>query len=580
LNLIEALEYKQKRFPEDAPVLRVFLGCGFTPVHLETFLAAHIGAILPQTRVEIKTGLFGDLLGNVERLQPSDFDAIAAVVEWADLDQRLGVRNLGGWQVDRLPDVLETVSRSLARLGQTLQRLSSSLPVSLCLPTLPLPPLFFTPNQESSHYELRLREHMASFAVYLAGFPRLRVVNAQYLDECSPPGARFDFKSEIIYGFPYKTAHASVIAEGLAALIHTSARKKGLITDLDDTLWSGILGEVGAEGISWHIDQKTHIHGIYQQFLASLSSAGVLIAIASKNDGALVKEALEREDLQISKESIFPVEAHWSRKSESISRILKVWNIAADSVVFLDDSPMEVAEVKSAFPEMECLVFPKTDYTGFWEMLKTLRNLFGKAVLSEEDSLRLQSIRNASGFQESLSAQGSSADRFLQEANASLLFTFGKSPTDTRSFELINKTNQFNLNGGRFNESAWVAFLDDPKSFAVAVSYEDKFGKLGKIGVLLGKACGRKLFVESWVMSCRAFSRRIEHQCLKYLFEKFDAEEIRFAYRATSRNGPLQEFLAQILDSVAEEDCRLSRESFYQKAPALFHRVEEVELRG
>ena len=126
MNLIEALEYKKRRFPEDASVLKVFLGCGFTPVHLETFLAAHIGAILSKTRVEIKTGLFGDLLGNVERVEPANFDAIAVVVEWADLDQRLGVRNLGGWQVDRLPDVLETVSRSLARLGQTLQRLSSS----------------------------------------------------------------------------------------------------------------------------------------------------------------------------------------------------------------------------------------------------------------------------------------------------------------------------------------------------------------------------------------------------------------------------------------------------------------------
>ena len=335
---------------------------------------------------------------------------------------------------------------------------------------------------------------MASFAVSLAGFPRLRVVNAQYLDECSPPGARFDFKSEMIYGFPYKTAHASAIAEGLAALIHTPTRKKGLITDLDDTLWSGILGEVGVEGISWHLDQKTQIHGIYQQFLASLSSAGVLIAIASKNEASSGEGGPRTRGSSDFEDSIFPVEAHWSRKSESIGRILKVWNIAADSVVFLDDSPMEVAEVKSAFPEMECIVFPKTDYVGFWGMLKVLRNLFGKAALSEEDSLRLQSIRDASGFQESLSAGGPSADRFLQEAGASVQFTFGKSPTDTRSFELINKTNQFNLNGGRLNESAWVAFLEDPKSFAVGVSYEDKFGKLGKIGVLLGKVCGQEAF--------------------------------------------------------------------------------------
>ena len=89
-----------------------------------------------------------------------------------------------------------------------------------------------------------------------------------------------------------------------------------------------------------------------------------------------------------------------------------------------------------------------------------------------------------------------------------------------RAFELINKTNQFNLNGRRWKEPEWRRFLGEPGAFLVTASYEDKFGPLGEIAAMLGTAGAGKLSVDAWVMSCRAFSRRIEHQCLKYLFER------------------------------------------------------------
>jgi predicted enzyme involved in methoxymalonyl-ACP biosynthesis len=110
----------------------------------------------------------------------------------------------------------------------------------------------------------------------------------------------------------------------------------------------------------------------------------------------------------------------------------------------------------------------------------------------------------------------------------------------------------------------------------MAASYEDKFGPLGKIAVLLGRIQGKSLRIDSWVMSCRAFSRRIEHQSLKQLFEKFDAEEIGFDYQPTPRNGPLQEFFTELLGSPLTADMRLSRAAFSEKSPSLFHRVEEA----
>ena len=578
MNLIEALECLKAPVAENAHPLRVFLACGFTPLHLETFLTADLRNLYPACRVQLNSGLFGDLAGNLERLHPEDHDTLVVLIEWPDLDSRLGLRTLGGWQVEKLPDIVNSVYHSLERLTRALQRISSALPTCICLPTLPLPPLFYTGTQQSSVLELTLRRNIASFAEALSVNRQISVVSSQYIDENSPLGNRFDLRAEITQGFPYKILHASVIGELLAEIIRRPEPKKGLITDLDDTLWAGILGEVGVEGIHWHLDQHAQLHGIYQQFLASLASAGILVAAASKNEAILVEHAFERDDLLLSKTSVFPIEAHWRRKSESVQHILKRWNVLADSVVFVDDSPMEVAEVQGAFPEMECLVFPKGDYPAFWRMLSHLRNRFAKTAISEEDSLRLQSIRNSGTSPEP--AEGDSLDDFLQQADGRLTFVLGKPIEDPRAFELLNKTNQFNLNGKRYDEMAWSKFLKDTQTCLVTVSYQDKFGKLGKIAVLIGRREARKFVVESWVMSCRAFSRRIEFHCLQYLFEKFADDEIEFELQATNRNGPVMEFLQQVVDRPMKGNPQLSRSSFLKKAPKMPHYVEEVSVVG
>ena len=295
MNLAEALEISKRALPEDTHPLRTFLACGFTPLHLQTFLAAHLRRRLPQQRIEVKTGLFGDLAGSIERLPSSSCDVMAVVIEWQDLDPRLGVRSLGGWRTTDLPDIVKSANQAAARLEEALRQTSASIPVCVCFPTLPLPPLFTTSTRQASAYELQLRQLIASFAASVTSDSSIRVLNSQRLDELSPVQARLDVQSELMAGFPYKLPHASAIAELLAGLIQNPTPKKGLITDLDDTLWAGILGELGTEGISWDLDQHTHMHGLYQQFLGSLASAGVLIAVASKNDPALVEKSVRKK---------------------------------------------------------------------------------------------------------------------------------------------------------------------------------------------------------------------------------------------------------------------------------------------
>lgn len=577
MNLIDALNLLRQPVPEDAPQRRVFLACGFTPLHLQTFLRAHLRKVMPQQNFEVETGLYGDLAGNVERLTSAEYHALVVPIEWQDLDPRLGIRSLGGWRAADLGDILNSASQVIGRVRAALASASASVPTYVSMPTLPLPPLFTAPTRQAGAHELRLRQCVAKLASLLAEEPRIRILSAQRMDEMSPPHARFDAKTEMMAGFPYKPAHASAVAELFAIAIQNPAPMKGLITDLDDTLWSGILGEVGVEGVSWNLDKHTHMHGLYQQFLGSLASAGVLVAVASKNDQALVDEALQRSDIIVSTKNLYPIEAHWKSKSESVRRILEKWHVGADAVVFVDDTALELAEVKEAFPQMECIQFPKNNPQAIYDLLGRLRDLFGKNALFEEDAIRLQSLRGEDALKEARAdgAGAGSSDDFLRNTNAVVGFAVANHAGDMRAFELINKTNQFNLNGRRWSDSDWSAYLKDPAAFLLTVNYDDKFGPLGKIAVAMGRTNGKTLSIDAWVMSCRAFSRRIEHHSLKYLFERFGAEEIAFDYQGTERNGPLQDFFKELLKAQPAPPLRISRSHFSEHAPPLFHQVKD-----
>jgi FkbH-like protein len=124
------------------------------------------------------------------------------------------------------------------------------------------------------------------------------------------------------------------------------------------------------------------------------------------------------------------------------------------------------------------------------------------------------------------------------------------------------------------NDTSWKSYLDDPATFLMTVSYEDKFGPLGKIAVLLGRLQGTAAIVNYWVMSCRAFSRRIEQQCLSWLFDEFHLQEIHFDYQQTDRNKPIHDFLSSIGSASIDGNARVSRSSFFEKCPTLFHQIK------
>ncbi len=574
MKLAEALSIVQKA-PAKSLEYPVMLACGFTPLHFKDYFAAHLQKALPNRKVRVLTGLYDDLPGTLAQFARGEAQACALAIEWSDLDARLGYRSLGGWGHRVVSSIIQSAKASLGRIEATIGTIPASSKLAVSLPTLPLPPGFHTTGWQASPAELALEQAVAEFASRIAARLPVLLVNEQRLDVLSPPHLRYDFRSDLYAGFPYTMTHADALGAALAALIEAPQPKKGLITDLDDTLWAGLVGEDGHENVSWDLATHSQLHGLYQQMLHALADQGVLIAIASKNSPEVAERALSRADLAIARDKIFPTEVHWESKSGSVERILKAWNIGADSVVFVDDSSMELEEVRAAHPEIECILFPKTDYAAGLALLHRLRDLFGKPGVSEEDAYRLTSLRRQFERVPEANGAGDLADEFLAAAEAAITLEYNPPSTDTRVVELVNKTNQFNLNGERYTAAEWHQALKEPGSFALVVSYRDKFGPLGKIAVIRGKQDGLCVHIKTWVMSCRAFSRRIEHQCIAQLFRRFGVEELVLHFKVTPRNGPIRDFLSSLLGQSPATEARLRREIFEENCPKLYHAVVE-----
>jgi FkbH-like protein len=572
VKITEALEILRAAQPL-TDIFEVQLACSFTPLQLKNLLAAHLQKALPQRRAVVTEGIFGDLIGTIE--QAGSQAAVAVVIEWGDIDPRLKYREGGAWGKALQSDVLQTAKIMLGRIERAITQLPAHATVAVSLPTLPLLPVFHPPTWQSGHAEILLQRELIDFAARISSRPNVSLVSERWLNDASPSAERFDLKSDLLIGFPYTLTHADKLAVALAKHLAPRQPLKGVITDLDNTFWSGLVGEAGPDSVKWDSASRYYLHGIYQKLLAALADEGILVGIASKNDPAVVAKALERRDLLIPPEKIFPIEVHWAPKSESVTRILKKWNILADSVSFVDDTPLELAEVAATHPGITCIQFPAGDYNGVLAVIKQLRDLCGKTTLSEEDTLRLASIRQGTQFQEQAAEAGTS-DEFLSTVAAKIYYDFDASSSHPRTLELVNKTNQFNLNGNRLTHAEWQKKLERPGVFVTTLQYEDKFGGLGIIAVLQGLRQGDTLKIETWVMSCRAFSRRIEHQTLKTLFEKFGAASVQCDFATTPKNGPLQEFFATILGHTPQTPFEFSREQFERVCPALYHQVEET----
>ncbi|WP_297647021.1 HAD family hydrolase [uncultured Treponema sp.] len=317
-------------------------------------------------------------------------------------------------------------------------------------------------------------------------------------------------------------------------------RKKCLCLDLDNTLWGGILGEDGIEGIKIGGDYPGKAFLYFQEAIAELSKQGVILTICSKNNEADVLECWEKNPFVVlRKDYISAYRINWSNKASNIKELAEELNIGLDSFVFVDDNPTERELVKGMLPMVTVPDFPSQAYElpSFFKSL--VKNYFQIYEVTDEDKNKTEQYKaNAARKQEEL--KFSDYSDYLKSLNIEITIEAANEFNITRIAQMTQKTNQFNLTTRRYSDADIRKILDDGGKIW-CISVKDKFGDNGITGAIIIKDD----YIDSLFLSCRILGKNIEKAFVKTILSvlKEDGTKIiKAEYIPTQKNMQVADF--------------------------------------
>lgn len=344
-------------------------------------------------------------------------------------------------------------------------------------------------------------------------------------------------------------------------------RKKCIIVDLDNTLWGGILGEDGINGIQIGGDYPGNAFLEFQKSLLELTKSGVILAVCSKNNETDVIEAWEKNpNILIKKDHLSAYRINWNNKAENVQGIVAELNIGFDSVVFIDDNPTERELVKQFFPTIETPVFPTQPYLlPIFTKELTERNFRIYSLTEEDKSKTLQYRANA----ERLDFQKGFADfeEYLSSLEMELQLQKANSFTISRIAQMTQKTNQFNLTTRRYTDSEIIGFIENG-DLVYCVSVKDRFGDYGITGAIIIKIDKliKSVVIDSLLFSCRILGKGIEEAFVFSIFNKLKAEGykmIHASYLPTSKNEQVRSFYEKIGFEIVSDSINVAEAKNY-----------------
>jgi len=362
---------------------------------------------------------------------------------------------------------------------------------------------------------------------------------------------RKDFYSDKLWylgGIKFSNLAVKYIIDEIKILVkaYKKERKKVLIIDLDNTLWGGVVGEVGVSGIELSDFKEGRRFKDFQNRIKEMKETGVILAIASKNNENDVKEVFENhKDMVLEWDDIVSKKINWENKVVNIKQIAEELNLGIDSFVFIDDSPMERELVKENLP-CEVPDFP-TDTSQLNNFaIEIYRKYFYTLRITEEDKKKTQ-MYLAESKREELKKSVKNIDEFLESLEMKMKIWKAKPEDVSRIAELTQKTNQFNLTTIRLTEAEVLERMEDENYDVYLASVEDKFGDYGKVLLAFVKKNQKEKTaeIENILMSCRVFGRNLELQFLEYIQERLEQEGIEKIYGKyipTAKNKPAEDF--------------------------------------
>jgi FkbH-like protein len=347
--------------------------------------------------------------------------------------------------------------------------------------------------------------------------------------------------------------YGDLVARLLAAKQGRSA--KCLVLDLDNTLWGGVIGDDGLEGIA--LGQGSSLgeaYAAFQDFARELSRREVILAVCSKNDEANALEPFDKHpEMVLKRRDIASFVANWSDKAANIRTIAAELNIGLDSLVFIDDNPFERNLIRQELP-MVAVPEVADDPTYFAHAIADAGYFEGLSV-TEEDRERTSQYQG-NRAREALKASATDLENYLRGLEMQLVSKRFDRLGLQRVVQLINKSNQFNLTTRRYTEQDVLAVMHDPNAFGLQLRLLDRFGDNGVIAIIIGRLRdGTDLDIDTWLMSCRVLGRQVEAATLNLIAAqamKLGATRLVGEYIPTKKNGMVKNHYSKLGFTVVE----------------------------
>ena len=357
----------------------------------------------------------------------------------------------------------------------------------------------------------------------------------------------FDYKQFFYGDLKISLDYIPYLAEEFMGYVKAvlGLNKKCIVLDLDNTLWGGIVGEDGFEGIKLGDDPIGRAYVEFQRHLLALNQRGVILAINSKNNFDDAIEIIRKHPNMILKEDNFAsFRINWNDKVVNMKEIAEELNIGLDSIVFFDDDPINRDYMRSAFPQV--LTIELSDSSSYSQILKSM-NDFQVANITNEDIKRSEMYLDQRKRTE-LQKQVGNLQDFLKQLNISAKIKKADQYTIPRISQLTLKTNQFNLTTRRYQEEDIRKFVSEENKLVECAQIQDKFGDNGITGVyIINKENQEEWLIDTFLLSCRVMGRGIEEALLSQIIERAKMKgikKIKARYIKTKKNKPAENFLS------------------------------------
>ena len=356
------------------------------------------------------------------------------------------------------------------------------------------------------------------------------------------------YSSKALYTFDFFKSYVEHIKHLVFSL--EGKAKKVLIFDCDNTLWSGIIGEDGMEGI--HMNSTNNKGVVFEeiQFIAKeLASKGVIIGLNSKNNAEEVEEVImNHKEMQLSDDEIVIKAVNWNNKADNLIEIAKKLNIGIDSIVFVDDSDFEINLVNDLLPEITTIQVPINNNYLYPDEIRKYLNLFYSHSFSKEDLTRSKMYKEDQQRKNN-KEDFNNIEEYLKTLMLEVKIYLNSIEFIPRMAQLTQKTNQFNLTTKRYSESQISTFVKSSTYLTFAFDIKDKFGDFGITGLSIVKIKGKEAEIDTLLLSCRILGRNLEMKFASelILYLKIQGiKRIHAYYKKTLKNEQVVNYFESI----------------------------------